>query len=109
MAYDKSIEARIDSSIRQRQGIEKKKMFGGVCYLLNGNICFGIWQSYLIVRTDPATAALHLAHEHVRPFDVTGRPMKGWLMVAETAWPDEASLTEWLNLGFDFARKLPEK
>lgn len=56
MAYDKSVEQRIDALITPWPDIEKKKMFGGVCYLLCGNICFGIWQEYLIVRTDRETA-----------------------------------------------------
>lgn len=90
MAYDKSIELRIDALIVPWPNIEKKKMFGGVCYLINGNICFGIWQGYLIVRSDPATAQVQ--REHVRLFDVTGRPMKGWLMVAGEEWPTEAAL-----------------
>ena len=109
MAYDKSIEQRIDALIAPWPDIEKKKMFGGVCYLTCGNICFGIWQEYLIVRTDPATAVAQLQGEHVRPFDVTGRPMKGWLMVAKERWPTDSLLNEWLVTGRDFALTLPEK
>jgi hypothetical protein len=84
-------------------------MFGGVCYLTRGNMCFGIWQEYLIVRSDPATAQAQLLREHVRPFDVTGRPMKGWLMVAGQGWPTDVVLMEWLVMGRDFALTLPEK
>jgi TfoX/Sxy family transcriptional regulator of competence genes len=73
MAYDKSIENRIDCLIAPWPNIEKKKMFGGVCYLTRGNMCFGIWQVYLIVRSDQATAQAQLQREHVRPFDITGR------------------------------------
>ena len=72
-------------------------------------MCFGIWQEYLIVRTGPVTAADHLKWEHVRPFDVTGRPMKGWLMVATEGWPTDAALLDWLKLGRAFALTLPEK
>jgi hypothetical protein len=67
MAYDKGIERRIDGVIAAWPNIEKKKMFGGVCYLTGGNMCFGIWQEYLIVRTDPGTAREKLQLEHVRP------------------------------------------
>jgi hypothetical protein len=84
-------------------------MFGGVCYLTRGNMCFGIWQEYLIVRSDPATAQAQLLREHVRPFDVTGRPMKGWLMVEGQGWPTDVVLMEWLVMGRDFAMTLPEK
>jgi TfoX/Sxy family transcriptional regulator of competence genes len=109
MAYDKSIEKRIDSLIAPWPNIEKKMMFGGVCYLTRGNMCFGIWKEYLIVRSDQATAQVQLQREHVRPFDVTGRPMKGWLMVTGQAWSTDAALKEWLVLGRDFALTLPEK
>jgi TfoX/Sxy family transcriptional regulator of competence genes len=109
MAYEKSIEQRIDCLIIDWPNIEKKKMFGGVCYLTRGNMCFGIWQKYLIVRTDPATAQEQLQTEHVRPFDVTGKPMKGWLMVSAERWSTELTMTEWLNMGREFALTLPEK
>jgi TfoX/Sxy family transcriptional regulator of competence genes len=109
MAYDKTIEVRIDNLIVPWPNIEKKKMFGGICYLTRGNMCFGIWQEYLIVRSDPATARMHLQQDHVRPFDVTGRPMKGWLMVAGQGWTTDTKLKEWLAIGRDFALMLPEK
>lgn len=109
MAYDTTIERRIDALIADRDNLEKKKMFGGVCYLTGGNICFGIWRDELIVRTDPDTAGRLLTQEHVHPFDVTGRPMKGWLMVAAGDWTTDDDLERWLALGRDFARTLPEK
>ena len=109
MAYDSGLEKRIDALIAATDGIEKKKMFGGVCYQLGGNIALGIWKSSLIVRTDPATAREKLQQEYVRPFDVTGRPMKGWLLVDAGAWPDGAALKGWLAMGLQFAGTLPEK
>lgn len=109
MACDSTIERRIDALIADWGNLEKKKMFGGVCYLSGGNICFGIWGYELIVRTDPATAGRFLTQEHVRPFDVTGRPMKGWLMVAPGGWPTNDDLGRWLALGREFALTLPEK
>ncbi len=109
MAYDSSLEKRIDALLAATSGIEKKKMFGGVCYLLGGNIAFGIWQQSLIVRADPATAGEKLLLEHVRPFDITGRPMKGWLLVDTGAWSDEAALQGWLEIGRQFAGALPVK
>ncbi|MDA8413716.1 MAG: TfoX/Sxy family protein [Desulfobacteraceae bacterium] len=109
MAYDRSIELRIDALIIDWPNIEKKKMFGGVCYLTRGNMCFGIWQGSLIVRTDPATAGEQLRKPYVRPFDVTGKPMKGWLMVSSEGWPTEATMTGWLNMGREFALTLPGK
>jgi len=109
MAYDKAIEERIDPLIGAWPNIEKKKMFGGICYLTAGNICFGIWKDYLIVRMEAETAAEKLRLPHVKPFDITGRPMKGWVMVAEEGWRSEQGLRNWLALGRDFARSLPAK
>jgi TfoX-like protein len=109
MAYDKSLEGRIDGLIAAWPNMEKKKMFGGVCYLTGGNMCFGIWREFLIIRTEPATAQEKLQPEHVRLFDATGRPMKGWLMVAESRWRSEGELGEWLDMGREFALTLPAK
>jgi TfoX/Sxy family transcriptional regulator of competence genes len=109
MPYNKAIEDRIDHLIADWQNIEKKKMFGGICYLTNGNMCFGIWQEYLIVRMNPEAAGEKLRLPHVHPFAVTGKPMKGWLMVAEEGWRSEEELRDWLAIGRDFALTLPAK
>lgn len=109
MAYDKSIEQRIDALIEKWPNIEKKKMFGGVCYLTQGNMCFGIWQEYLIVRTNPVTAQKQMQKYFARPFDVTGRPMKGWFMVASEGWTTDSEMNAWLMMGWEFALTLPEK
>ena len=84
-------------------------MFGGVCYLTRGNMCFGIWQGYLIVRTGPVTAQTQLQKEHVRPFDITGKLMKGWLMVSAEGWLSESAMSAWLTMGRESALTLPEK
>ena len=84
-------------------------MFGGVCYLLGGNICFGIFKDYLIVRMSAAAAAGRLNEDHVREFDLTGRPMKGWVMVEEGSWQNREALLDWLNRGRSFALALPPK
>ena len=109
MSYDKAIENRIDSLISDWPNIEKKKMFGGICYLTNGNMCFGIWKEYLIVRMSPDTAEEKLRLPQVRPFDITGKPMKGWLMVAQEGWRSKPELCDWLVIGRAFALSLPAK
>ena len=109
VAYSKELEKRIEALIVAWPNLEKRKMFGGVCYLTDGTICFGIWKDLLIVRTGADAAAEKLQMEHVRPFDVTGTPMKGWLMVAEEGWETEAELRGWLALGREYALSLPVK
>lgn len=109
MPYNKAIEERIDPLIGEWPNIEKKKMFGGICYLTRGNMCFGIWKDCLIVRMEAETAAGKRRLPHVKPCDITGRPMKGWVMVAEEGWRTERELCSWLTLGRDFALSLPAK
>jgi TfoX/Sxy family transcriptional regulator of competence genes len=107
MGYSKELAERIDAAARGL-GLVKKAMFGGLGYLRRGNMCFGIYQDYLIVRLGSAEAAApYLAQDHVRPLDITGRPMKGWVMVAPPACADQACLRQWLDLGYKVAQDLP--
>ena len=92
MAYNEYLEELIDAATNRWKGRDKKKMFGGVCYLLNGNMCFGIYKDYLIVRLGEEEAAAALKQEGVRPFDITGRPMKGWVMVSAESCITSASV-----------------
>jgi len=109
MPYNATLEAMIDAAAKRWQGLEKKKMFGGVCYLLKGNMCFGIYKDGLIVRMDKEQGAESLKDRNVLPFDITGKPMAGWVMVAEAGWKSEAGLAKWLGIGKRFALSLPEK
>ena len=96
MPYSTILEDKIEDIVHQWDSIEKKKMFGGICYLINGNMSFGVWKDYLIVRMDPDWAAEKLNNEHVREFDITGKPMKGWVMVEKGSWNKRDKLTSWL-------------
>ena len=109
MAYNMDLEDRIEDLTGKWPDMVKKKMFGGVCYLIRGNMGFGIWKDFLIVRAGPAAAAHFLEEEGVFPFDVTGRPMKGWIMVDGSRWEDPDELEDWINTGRDFALTLPPK
>jgi TfoX/Sxy family transcriptional regulator of competence genes len=109
MPYSKEIEEKIEKVINRWRQIEKKKMFGGICYLLKGNMCFGIYKEYLIVRTGLEVAEKKLKERNVKPFDITGRPMKGWVMVGEKGWKRQGDLENWLDLGREYALTLPKK
>ena len=108
MAYSQKLEAKIDGAAKGWTGIAKKKMFGGVGWLLRGNMAFGIWKDCLIVRMDKEQAGQSMARKHVRPFDITGRPMAGWIMVEPEGWKNAANLAGWLAVARSFARSLPE-
>jgi len=108
MAYDTALEDLIED-ILPDGNLEKKKMFGSMCYLINGNMSFAVWKDYLIVRMAPELAAEELNNEHVREFDLTGKPMKGWVMVEKGSWNKRDELARWLDIGRSFALSLPKK
>jgi TfoX/Sxy family transcriptional regulator of competence genes len=109
MPYNKKLEEMIDGATMRWKNVEKKKMFGGVCYLVKGNMAFGIWKDFLIVRVDKEQGERHLKDKNVEPFNITGRPMSGWIMVREAGWKSRAALAKWIEAGKRFALSLPEK
>jgi TfoX/Sxy family transcriptional regulator of competence genes len=77
MAFDDGLAERIRKRLAGQKGLTEKKMFGGLAFLLNGNMCYGVHRSQLIVRLDPAQTGTALAEPHTRIFDLSGCPMKG--------------------------------
>jgi TfoX/Sxy family transcriptional regulator of competence genes len=109
MAYDETLAERIREGLARRQGIEEKKMFGGIGFLLNGNMCVGVWKNSLIARIDLRDGAAALEEPGVREFDVTGRPMKGWILVDPEGTEDDDQLHAWIKLALKFVAKMPGK
>jgi TfoX/Sxy family transcriptional regulator of competence genes len=109
MAYSESLARRIRQVLAQRRGVTEKKMFGGVGFLLNGNMCVGIWKTSLIVRPGLEQAAAALEEPNVTEFDITGRPMKGWIMVQPDGLETDEQLTGWIQRAVDFVGTLPRK
>jgi TfoX/Sxy family transcriptional regulator of competence genes len=103
MPYNTALEDKIEDIVHQWDSIEKKKMFGGICYMINGNMSFGVWKDCLIVRTVPELAAEKLKDRNVKEFDITGKPMKGWVMVEKGSWNKRDELTRWLDIGRSYA------
>ena len=108
MAFSEALDGRIGEIISRWDNILPRKMFGGVCYLLNGNIVCGVYKDYLILRLGEEEAVLALQNPRVREFDITGRPMKGWVMVDERACTGK-KLEAWLNKARTFVAGLPAK
>jgi hypothetical protein len=88
-------------------GTTRKKAFGGTCHLLNGNMLCGVHKSSLILRLGQEEAERALSRPHVKPFDLTGRPMKGWILV-EKAGLDEPALKQWLAEARRFVASRPK-
>lgn len=109
MAYNILLADRIDRLSLNWPGLGKKKMFGGLGYLLNGNMAFGILKDNLIVRCGSDAYAACLARPGVVAFDITGKPMTGWVVVASEMVEQESGLLAWLEQGRDFAATLPAK
>ena len=110
MAYDEGLAQRVRTVLAVRPDVDERRMFGGIAFLIAGNMCCGVLGEDLIVRLDPAEAAKLMSPERgTRPFDVTGRPMRGWLFVAPEATAEDTDLEEWLGRAEDFASSLPPK
>ena len=110
MAYDKAIEAIIQELYGGEQGLTAKAMFGGICYLVGGNMAFGIYKDNLIIRLgSPQRAQQEIESGRALPFDITGKVMKGWVMVPKVRLGAARDYKEWLDRGLGFARTLPFK
>ncbi len=109
MAFDEDLAARIRAGLDKRSDVVEKKMFGGLAFLLRGNMCVGVHGSALIVRLDPAETDRALAKRHTRPFDLTGRPMQGWILVEAKGIATAATLGAWMDKALSYVESLPAK
>ena len=109
MAFDETLAERIRQRVARRKGIEEKRMFGGVGFLLNGNMLVGVWKESLIVRLGPDEGDEALKEPHVKEFDITGRPMKGWVLVASEGVEEDDLLSGWIQRALKLVGKLPAK
>ncbi len=109
MAFDEALAARVRDVLSATEGLAEKRMFGGIAFLVNGNMCCGVHGDELIVRLAPERAEDALDQPHVRVFDLTGRPMKGWLLIGPGGVANEDDLSSWVDQAIAFAGSLPAK
>ena len=109
MPYNEDIAARIQKIISGWKNRDEKKMFGGICYLLSGNMFSGVYKDFLILRLGEEKAKEVLNSAFARPFDITGRPMKGWVMMEGEGFKTDDELRGFLNMAKVFAKTLPAK
>jgi len=110
MAYDKDLASRIEDHIGDHPGLTSNKMFGGVGYILQGNMAVGIRHDSLIVRIDPAEHETALAEPGTSEFGMPGRKsMQGWIQVDAETISDNGTLGMWIDRGMGFAGTLPPK
>ena len=108
MAFDESLAARIRDALAKKEVVEKK-MFGGICFLLNGNMLVGVWKDSLIARLGPVQGDEALLEPHVKAFDLTGKPMKNWILVEPNGVEDDDKLKDWIQRAVKFVGNLPKK
>jgi hypothetical protein len=110
MGYDEDFAHRVREQLADHVGVTEKKMFGGLAFLVNGNMAVGLsGGGELMVRVGPDASDAALARPHTRPFDMTGRPMKGWILVAPEGVLTNRQLAAWVSYGVQFAGTLPSK
>jgi TfoX/Sxy family transcriptional regulator of competence genes len=110
MAYDEELADRIREVVGGEQGLTEKRMFGGLAFLINGNMAVSASsQGGLLLRVDPARTASLVKEPDVRRFQMRGREMDGWLRVDAAAVETDAELRQWVSHGVAYARALPAK
>lgn len=109
MAYDEGLAQRVRELIRDQPGYEEKKMFGGIGFLIRGNMACGVIREDLIIRVGADTYTDALLQPHVELFDITGRAMTGWVVIKEPGYRDDQDLVDWTSQGIAYAMTLPAK
>jgi hypothetical protein len=109
MAFDESLAARIRQHLARPKGVEEMRMFGGVGFLHHGNMLVGVWKDSLIARLGPDEGDLALREPHVKEFDITGRAMKGWVLVGPEGVEGDEQLGRWIERATKFVKTLPAK
>src|SRR5262249_39608453 len=100
---------RIRRALSRKRGIEEKKMFGGVGFLLHGHMLVGVWKDSVVVRLDPEANDNALLEPHVSGFKITGRAMEGWVLVGPERVANDGQLKGWIQRAVDFVGRLPAK
>ena len=109
MAYDEDLAQRVREVLAPRSDVDERRMFGGIAFMVGGNMACGVLGEDLIVRLGEEEGEQALAEDGVRPFDFTGKPMKGIVYVSSERTSEDAGLTEWVEAGADYAASLPAK
>ena len=109
MAFDEALAARIRDALGRKRGVEEKTMFGGVGFRLHGNMLVGVWKDSLIVRLGPDEGDEALKEPNVKEFDITGRPMRNWVLVGPEGVQNDEQLAGWIQRAVKFVGALPAK
>ena len=109
MAYDEGLAQRIREELQDHPNMEEKKMFGGLCFMVNRHMCCGIVRDKLMARVGPENYETNLDKEYAEPMDFTGKPMKGMIYIKPDGLKSDEDLNEWLTVCLNFVESLPPK
>lgn len=109
MAFDEGLAERVREQLEGLQGLTEQSMFGGLAFLLNGNMCVGLVRESLMVRVGPAAYQATLRLAHARPMDFTGKPLTGFVYIDPEGIAEDDDLAGWIERGVAFAAALPPK
>ena len=110
MAYDENLANRIRELVLMEDGVSEQRMFGGLAFLINGNMSVSAsGQGGIMLRVDPAETDSLLRERHTRPVEMRGRLMQGWLRVDDAGLQTKRQLERWVTRGVAYARSLPSK
>ena len=107
VAYNEELAGRVRAVLADRTDVEEKKMFGGLSFMVAGQMCCGVLKNDLVVRIEPAEFDKLVAQPHVRPFDFSGRPMQGMVYVENNGLADPEALQTWVQRGTDYIAAHP--
>jgi TfoX/Sxy family transcriptional regulator of competence genes len=108
VAYNEALADRVRTILQPVPNVDEKKMFGGVTFMVSGQMCCGVLKDDLVVKTGPDGFDALVAQPHVRPFDFSGRPMVGMVYVASPGVATDAHLRAWIQRGLDFVNEHPK-
>jgi TfoX/Sxy family transcriptional regulator of competence genes len=109
MAYDERLAERVRQELSENRGISERKMFGGIAFMIRGNMCCGVIDDRLMVRVGPDGYDKALKLAHASAMDYTGKPMRGFVYVSPEGTNTARQLRAWLQRGLDFAESLPAR
>jgi TfoX/Sxy family transcriptional regulator of competence genes len=107
VAYNEELAGRVRAALADRTDVEEKKMFGGLSFMVAGQMCCGVLKNDLVVRIEPAEFDTLAAKPHVRPFDFSGRAMQGMVYVEDSGLADPGVLQRWVHRGTDYVAAHP--
>ena len=109
MAYDEELAGRVRDVLVEKGGVDERKMFGGIAFMVKGHMCCGVLKHDLVLRLGPERGKEALKKAHVRPMDFTGRPMKGYVFITPAGVRNESALRRWIRSALAFVDTLPPR